>query len=252
MGINNFNNSMIRTLIHIVCWFLFFQSTNAQFKILTDDAQKTEQNTFEFKFPNPTKKDRYKIAVLTPMYLDSVDWEKNIARLPKFMQPGLDFYQGVIIATDTLKQKGLKFDLYVFDSKSNYMNVKNLIESDKLSSMDLIIGNASVYDLKSLADFAKKNLITFVSAVSPSDAGQEFNPYFNIVQPRLTTHIEKMHRDINKKYPENNVIFIYRNTPSEKNALSYFKNDIINPLPSRFHEIELKSDEINIEAIKAI
>lgn len=206
-----------------------------------------------FKYPKAEKKDRYRVAVLTPMYLDSVVWDKNLAQLPKFMMPGLDFYQGITIAADTLRQQGIQMDIHVFDSRSSSMNVAALIASDTLNEMDLILGNASASDLKLLADFAKKNLINFVSAVSPSDAGQQFNPYFTVLQPRLATHIEKMHRHINSRFPEDNVVYIHRKVSTEVNALGYFKNDVLNKLPARFQSMELKNDStIDIKALQAL
>lgn len=223
----------------------------SQRKMITE--QETKSEVKDFIYPRPVKKDRYKIAVLTPMYLDSIDLDKNMAHLPKFMMPGIDFYQGVRIAADTLKKMGFKLDIFVYDSKSFYLDVKNLIESDKLDSIDLIIGNASVSDLKLLGDFAKKRQINFVSAVSPSDAGQTLNPYFTILQPRLASHIEMMHKHINRKYPEDNVVFVSRKSQAEQNGLNYFKNDLLNSLPGRFKEIELKGDEIQMnEIIKKI
>jgi len=235
----------ISLLFIIILWTVM--GANAQRPQWSEEKQTSIPK--EFKYPKSIKKERYKVAVLTPMYLDSVDLESNLTRIPKFMMPGLDFYKGIQIAADTLKKQGYNLDIYVYDSKSNYMNVQNLIESDKLDSMDVIIGNASVSDLKLLADFAKLKEINFVSAVSPADAGQEFNPYFTILQPRLTSHIEKIHKNINSRYPEDNVVFIHRNLTAEKNALSYFKNDIMNQLPSRYSEIELKGEEIDIKQL---
>ncbi|TXH60750.1 MAG: hypothetical protein E6Q89_00365 [Bacteroidia bacterium] len=234
-------------ILHIICFLGLF--SNAQRKPIVEERKTNEIE--EFRFPLAEKKERYKIAVLTPMYLDSVEWSKNLTQIPKFMMPGLDFYQGIMIAADTLKKQNFKFDLYVYDSKSSILDVKNLIASDKLDSMDLIIGNASVSDLKLLADFAKKNLINFVSAVSPSDAGQEFNPYFTILQPRLASHIEKIHKHMNKYYPEDNMVFIHRSTNAEINALSYYKDDVLNNLSGRFSSLELKSDEIDLKQLRS-
>ena len=165
------------------------------------------------------------------------------------MMPGLDFYKGIQIAADTLKQLGFKLDIYVHDSRSDSLNVNELIRSGTLDSMDLIIGNASVFDLKLLAEFGLEKKINFISAVSPADAGQEANPYFTILQPRLVSHIEKLHKSISAKYPEDNVVFIHRNSVAERNALMYFKNDIVHPLPARFKEMELKTDEIDIRQL---
>lgn len=237
---------MIRTFL--VGWL-------AVCSFISASAQKTVKEevpvvTKGYTYPKAERKEKYKIAVLTPMYLDSVEWDKDLVHLPKFMMPGIDFYQGIQIAADTLRQQGFKLEIYVHDSKSNYFNVQNLIESDRLDSMDLIIGNASVSDLKLLGEFAKKKQINFISAVSPSDADQENNPYFTILQPRLSSHIEKMHRVINNKFPYDNVVYLYRSgNNSEKNGFQYFKNDILNALPSRFVEMELKGEEINIAGL---
>jgi hypothetical protein len=127
--------------------------------------------------------------------------------------------------------------------------VNELIRSGTLDSMDFIIGNASVFDLKLLAEFGLEKKINFISAVSPADAGQEVNPYFTILQPRLVSHIEKLHKSISAKYPEDNVVFIHRNSVAERNALMYFKNDIVHPLPARFKEMELKTDEVDIRQL---
>ncbi|MCC7030355.1 MAG: hypothetical protein IT257_08615 [Chitinophagaceae bacterium] len=238
---------MKQTILFLTLLVLALQ-TAAQRKVFSEENEKKEQALY-FSYPDPEIKERYNIAILTPLYLDSVDLDKNLARLPKFMMPGIDFYQGVRIAADTLKNQGQKFNLYIYDSKAAYLNVKKLIDGGKLDSMDLIIGNASVSDLGLLADFAKSKKINFVSAVSPSDANQVGNPYFTILQPRLISHIEKMHVHINRKYADNNVIFVSRKTGSTNNALQYFKGDAVNKLPGRFSEYEMKTDELMLEDI---
>lgn len=220
-----------------ICFCCLIFSVHAQRKqMFTDEAGGS------LSYPTSIKKEKYKIAVLTPLYLDSIDLEKNLLHIPKFMQAGIDFYQGIQIAADTLRNLGYKLDIYIHDSKSNYLNVQNIIESDKLDSMDLIIGNASVSDLKLLGEFAKRKKINFISAVSPSDADQVNNPYFTILQPRLATHIEKMHKHINARHPEDNVIYVHGSSIAEKNGLNYFKQDIINVLPPRFTSVEVKDE----------
>lgn len=231
--------SLRHTLFLGFILLIAFQA-NAQRSAVVKE-EKPSQMAF-FKYPPAEKKSRYRIAVLTPMYLDSVAWDKNVAQLPKFMMPGLDFYQGIEIAADTLRRMGIQLDIHIFDSRSRLYDVAALIASDTLDNMDLIIGNASTNDLKLLADYAKKNLINFISAVSPSDAGQQFNPYFTVLQPRLATHIEKIHRYINTRQPEDNVVFIHRKAVAEVNALGYFKNDLLNKLPNRFQSLEMKND----------
>lgn len=205
-----------------------------------------------YRYPVAHRKAKYNIAVFTPMFLDSVDLASTLSRIPKFMKPGIDFYQGVEIAADTLRRKGYHFDIHVFDSRSKYMNINNVIASDKLDSMDLIIGNASVKDLQALADYSKQKEINFVSAVSPSSARQDFNPFFTILQPTLQTHVRDLHRVITKKYPEDNVIYLHGTKRSEMNALDYFEKDDFYPLPGRFHKMELTESSVDSTILEMI
>ena len=168
------------------------------------------------------------------------------------MLQGLDFYKGIQIAADTLNNLGYNLDVYVYDSKSDSMDLQHVLASGRIDSMDVIIANAGLADLKELADFASRKRINFISAVSPADAGQESNPYFTILQPRLISHIEKIHKHLLQHSPDDNVVFIHRSQTAEKNALSYFKNDAVNPLPARFKEIELKGDEINTDILQRV
>lgn len=201
-----------------------------------------------FFYPLAEKKEIYKIAVLTPMYLDSTEWTNDVLHLPKFMMPGIDFYEGVEIAADTLRQQGFKLEIQIIDSRSLAMDVQHIISSGTLDSVDLILGNAGLADLKLLAEFARRKQINFVSAVSPSDASQTDNPYFILLQPRLVTHIEKIHRHIHTKFPFDNVVYVYRNANApELNGLNYFKNDVLNGLPARFVEADLKNEELNMQ-----
>lgn len=237
---------MFKHFIFILIQGLAFTLQLSAQKALDIEPPRVPSKTFFY--PKAEKKEVYKIAVLTPMYLDSTDWTKDVLHLPKFMMPGIDFYQGVEIAADTLRRQGFKLEIQVIDSRSMNQDVQRLIQSGNLDSVDLIIGNASLTDLKLLADFAKKKQINFVSAVSPSDASQTDNPYFILLQPRLVSHIEKIHRHIRTKFPFDNVVFVYRNSnTSEVNGLNYFKNDVLNGLPARFVESDLKNEELNIQ-----
>lgn len=239
---------MKRAILLITIFFSYIVTYTQEINNL--GISKGEQSAY-FNFSESQKKEKYKIAVLTPLYLDSVDLAKNLNHIPKFMMPGIDFYQGIRIAADTLNKEGAKLDLYIYDSKSNYFNVEKILKSDRLDSMDLIIGNASVSDIALLADFAKKNQINFVSAISPSDANQTKNPYFTILQPRLLTHIERIHSYISRRAISDNVVFITDGTNSSNNALQYFKNSEINAMPKKFIEFKISNDDFNISTLNS-
>ena len=55
---------------------------------------------------------RQKIAVFVPLYLDSafdaMDNYRYDKTFPKFINPGLEFYEGVQLAIDSMKKNGSK------------------------------------------------------------------------------------------------------------------------------------------------
>src|SRR4030095_4175557 len=91
---------------------------------------------------------KQRIAVFIPLYLDSgfdatnsYRYEKNF---PKFINPGLEFYEGVQLALDSLNKENTQLEVFVFDTRS----AKNLLmeQLNQLDTVDLIIGHANAQE----------------------------------------------------------------------------------------------------------
>ena len=182
----------------------------------------------EVDYPRSVKKEVYRIDVLVPLYLDEL--VKNGKPTYKGKAPdkaitGMDFYQGIRLAADTLEARGYKLEVYVHDIASMGQGIKTLISRGTLDSSDLIIGAVQSADIPEVAERAKKNNINFISAVSPSDAGVRNNPYFTLIQPRLQTHCEWIMKKIAEKYHKEQITILYRTSvASDENAYSYLTN----------------------------
>src|ERR1700730_4766414 len=65
---------------------------------------------------------KYHIAVFLPLYLDSAfDASGNYRfdqNFPKYLNPGLEFYEGMELAMDSLRKTGVPFDITVYDTRS--------------------------------------------------------------------------------------------------------------------------------------
>ncbi|MBL7719025.1 MAG: amino acid ABC transporter substrate-binding protein [Flavipsychrobacter sp.] len=182
----------------------------------------------EVDYPASVKREVYRIDVLIPLYLDElVKNGKPVykGKMPDKAVPGMEFYQGVKLAADTLEFKGYKLDIYVHDITDPKQSAKALINEGKLKSTDLIIGAVQSGDIPELAAFAKRNDINFISAFSPADAGVTNNPWFTLVQPRLQTHCEKIMKKVAEKYHKEQITICYRNSVnSDENAYGYLTN----------------------------
>src|SRR5664279_3107443 len=65
---------------------------------------------------------KYHIAVFLPLYLDSAfDASGNYRfdqNFPKYLNPGLEFYEGLQMAVDSLKKKNFTLDITVYDTRN--------------------------------------------------------------------------------------------------------------------------------------
>ena len=65
---------------------------------------------------------KQKIAVFAPLYLDSAFDATNNYRydkgFPKFINPGLEFYEGVQLALDSLTKENVSLEVFVYDTRS--------------------------------------------------------------------------------------------------------------------------------------
>ena len=207
--------------------------------------EQPKKKSREIVFPKSVKKDRYRMDVLLPLYLDELvkDGQPvNKNRIPEKAQNSFSFYEGVKLAADTLTAMGYELDVFIHDITKHGETPDALAKSNSLAESDVIIGNLQSYQIRPLADYAKKKHINFISTLSPADADVMDNPYFTIIQPTLVTHIKKLRSGIFKKYPNQNIHLFYRSNPAvDSTAYKFafedeekkFKRLLINTLPSQ-------------------
>lgn len=177
-------------------------------------------------YPPSVIKDRYRIDVLAPLYLSELVKDGKIvdkSKLPDKVIPSLKFYEGLVVATDTLKRLGYKFDIYVYDVSDELESPATLVNTGAFVGSDMIMGILSSKDFPLIANYAKKNNINFVSALSPSNHSVTDNPFFTMLQPTLETHCEAIEERIYKKYGNVTPLLMYRTGVSVDNiALKCF------------------------------
>lgn len=171
-------------------------------------------------FAREIKKDTYNIALYAPLYLDSVSADMPTRSLPRYILPGLDFYEGAQLAMDSLQQQGVKLNVAVYDSKN-----KQNLSGANLTNTDLIIAAVGTPEIKELSDIAKKKQINLVSATYPNDAGVNENPFFLITNSLLKTHSEALQRYLQEAFATKNILVIHRDTPFEKRIAADIKSE---------------------------
>ena len=172
---------------------------------------------------------RYKLTVLAPLYLDSAfdasgnyRYDKNF---PKFLVPGLEFYEGVQLAIDSLQKEGLAIEINIFDSRSSKTPLKTIFTSPAFEGTDLIIAHVNMPDAQWLAHTAKDLNIPFVNTNFPNEAGVTDNPQYIILNSTLFTHCEGLYKFMQKNYALS-PITVFRKKGAQEDRLNAYLKEI--------------------------
>ncbi|MBN2274121.1 MAG: LysM peptidoglycan-binding domain-containing protein [Bacteroidales bacterium] len=140
------------------------------------------------------KKD-FKIALLLPFFaslktdepiMTEGQMSGEIPENPALRQQELigrsfiEFYEGFLLALDTLRSKGLSLKLYVWDTERDTVKISKIIQELYNVQPDLIIGPVYSKDVKMVGRFAMNQGINLVSPLSTRDDLISDNP--NVIQ----------------------------------------------------------------------
>ena len=172
-------------------------------------------------------KKNIRVGLFTSLYLDSAFDQSGQYKLqnsfPRMAISGLEFYEGAVMAIDSINHAGPKASMEVFDIQSKTGAIANLLQSKKIDSLDIIIAQASGSDYLELAQIAKDKNIPMVSATYPNDGGIRESPMVFIANPKINSHIQVIHNQLFKKWPDANVIWFKRSGAGDDKIESQFR-----------------------------
>lgn len=200
------------------------------------------------------------VAVLLPFYLsrnstrivtDSTKLIKGKYRTSKvsddwIYHESVDFiemYNGILLAADTLRTLGLTVNLHTYDVKDDTIEITRLINSGKLSSMDLIIGPVYSHILSIVSSYAATRGIPVVSPVPlQNNSVLIMNPTLFMASSSLEIAQKALAKKISEYY-DNNIVFIHSDTLGTDPDVKKFKNLIFNELNYKLPYEDIKFKE---------
>lgn len=189
---------------------------------------------------------KQKIAIFAPLYLDSAfnemdeyRYAKNV--FPKFINPGLEFYEGAQLALDSLNKEYAQLEVFVYDTRSAKESLAEQLNKPEMDSMALIIAHCNTSEVKLFADAGLKRNIPVINANLPNDGGTNSNPFFVLLNPTLRTQCEGIYRHIQKYYSLNPIIVFRKKGQLEDRIKLYFdefgKNTVGVPLKMKYVDL---------------
>ncbi len=173
------------------------------------EAPKMVRNGVQFFSCDSLRADKSRtlnIAMLLPLYLDendttakasdSPDARKKQAQaavrtniLPKSV-PFLAFYEGALLALDTLKKQGYNINLTVYDTEKDTALIKTVLTNFTGKPIDLIIGPVFGNLFTIASKYARQHNIPIVSPLSSAIEELNGNPQAMLINTPLQYRIE--------------------------------------------------------------
>ena len=120
----------------------------------------------------------------------------------------IEYYEGFLIAMDSLKRQGVSVELFTYDTGGNENTVKSILAKKEMEDMNIIFGPALQKNVEVVADFAKKHDIRLVVPFSPK-VDQVFNcpNIYQINTPQSYLYSEVYDHFV-RKFSNYNIIFV--------------------------------------------
>ncbi|HSZ32609.1 MAG TPA: hypothetical protein VK772_04820 [Puia sp.] len=193
---------------------------------------------------------KYHIAVFLPLYLDSAfDAAGNYRfdqNFPKYFNPGLEFYEGLQLAMDSLRKTGASLDLTVYDTRSSSKSIQQIIEDTAFSKIQLMLGDVNATELRLLANAARSMNIPFINVNFPNDGGVTNNPEFVILNTTLHAHCEAIYKFIQRNWATSNILYLRKAGTQEDRLHNDFaeieKNTSSVPLKMKYVNVDNNVD----------
>lgn len=140
-----------------------------------------------------------KAAIILP-FLDGVP-QNEVARM-------VEYYEGVLIAVDSLKRSGVSIELHTYNSGTSIESLNTILAQSELKDMNVIFGPLYQQQIKPLADFAQQNNIRMVIPFSAENNIVFRNPaVYQINTPQSYLYSEVYDHFI-RQFPQANIIFL--------------------------------------------
>lgn len=190
-----------------------------------------------------------KVLVFIPFYAqaaDTVSYASDKTSFPKIILPGLEFYNGVMMAIDSLNHDRARVEISIYDTKQTTQSLSDLLKKPELNNAGLIIAAiTNTKELKIFGDYALAKGIPLISATYPNYVGISQNPYFVLLNSSFPAHLEGLYRHMQRYYSANTILAVTKKGATEDYVKKYITD--LNTAPGSVH---LRIKWINIDENK--
>ncbi len=131
----------------------------------------------------------------------------------------LSFFEGFVLAIDSLQSNGQNIELNVIDSEHSKAKIDSIMDSEMILNSDLIVGPVSPVLQGKVANISAKNQIPMVSPLSADHQFLQQNPYYFQVSPSKEYILRKTAEFIADEYYNKNFIVLTLGNDKQLNEI---------------------------------
>lgn len=182
-----------------------------------------------------------KAAVILP-FLDGVSKSES-SRM-------VEYYEGLLIAVDSLKRTGTSIDLYTYNSGLENTSLNSILGKSEMKDMDIIFGPLYQQHIKPLAEFAKKQNTRLVIPFTSKDNTVFQNPAIYQINTPQSYLYSEVYNHFVRQFPNANVIFIEASQDTKDKA--EFIKGLKDELRNRSIPMKSLKESVAVESLKTV
>jgi len=134
----------------------------------------------------------------------------------------VEFYQGILLALDKLKNENVSVDLKLFDTKAEGNSIQPLLDSGELDNVDIVFGPRWSDQIAEAAQWSTEHHIPLVLPMNSSSDEVFTHPYIYQLNTPQSYQYQEIYSHFLKQFPNPNVILL--------DAEEYKRNEFIDGL----------------------
>ncbi len=192
---------------------------------LNSEKQKPNDKSADATKVSYTSQDKtFNIGIFLPFCQNLNDSANIVQRTASF----LEFYSGVLLATEKITEAGMKVKLYTYDTYQDNKVVEKLVKNPEFLSLDLIIGPVYPENQKIVAELSAKNHIPMISPLSSDSRFVSTTPGYYQINPGKKLRLTSTADYIASKFAGQNIIVLNHgaNSGDEKLIIERIKQKL--------------------------
>ena len=200
-------------------------STNPQSEVVTVEATNKQSSLIK------------KVGVTLPFVEKSERAKKMI-----------EFYQGFLMAADSVKKEGLSLDIYTYSSGTTEADIMEILGKPEVAQLDILFGPVDEQQLPATIQFCKDHNIKLVLPFI-NEQSTIGNPHLYIACPNNVVSIAEAASLVTKAYADKNFIILKSNYDNNKGVLfTQTLSDMLSKKGNIVHILNINSDDSSYEA----